>query len=162
MVVKEYGLNMQITQFSDYAFRLLIFVAELPAGRLTTIQEVADSFHISRHHLVKVAQRLAALQMIQTTRGKAGGICLEPKALELTVREILEKTETNLNLVECFNRKENKCPIAGHCELQSILLKATRAFLTVLQEYTLSDLVQNRHSAARKQILKMVKSAAER
>ncbi|MCV5804370.1 Rrf2 family transcriptional regulator, partial [Escherichia coli] len=67
---------MQLTSFTDYALRTLIYLASLPKDELTNIIEVTDLFGVSRNHMVKVINRLGQLGYVHTVRGKNGGIRL--------------------------------------------------------------------------------------
>ena len=67
---------MQLTLFTDYALRTLVFLALQPEKQLSTITEVADRFTISRNHVVKIVHQLGMKGYIETIRGKHGGIRL--------------------------------------------------------------------------------------
>lgn len=49
---------MQLTLFTDYALRTLVYLALQPEKQLSTITEVADRFTISRNHVVKIVHQL--------------------------------------------------------------------------------------------------------
>jgi Rrf2 family nitric oxide-sensitive transcriptional repressor len=130
---------MQLTQFTDFSLRVLIFLARLPDPGQATISEIAEFHQISRNHLVKVVNNLAGHGFIQTLRGKGGGLRLGRPAHTIGVGEVVRVTETNMDLVECFNAKTNQCCIIKGCALKSQLYEARRAFMLVLDQYTLSD-----------------------
>lgn len=130
---------MQLTQFTDLSLRLLIYLARLPEPGMATIQEIAEYHQISRNHLVKVANSLANQGFIMTTRGKGGGIQLARPAYTIGVGEVVRRTELNMNLVECFDAPTNQCRLIRNCFLKATLYEAQRAFMTVLDKYTLAD-----------------------
>ncbi len=130
---------MQLTQYTDYSLRVLIYLARLPEPGMATITEIADYHRISRNHLVKVVNNLANTGFILTTRGKGGGMRLSRPAHTIGLGEVVRLTETNMNLVECFDTKANQCCIARGCFLKTALYEARRAFMTVLDKYTLAD-----------------------
>ncbi|CAG0999449.1 HTH-type transcriptional repressor NsrR [Gammaproteobacteria bacterium] len=130
---------MQLTQFTDYSLRVLIYLARLPESGQATISEIADYHKISRNHLVKVVNKLATEGFILTIRGKGGGLKLGRPAHTIGVGEVVRVTETNMDLVECFNMKSNQCCIAKACVLKAQLYEARRAFMMVLDKYTLAD-----------------------
>ncbi|MDO9422793.1 MAG: Rrf2 family transcriptional regulator [Methylobacter sp.] len=130
---------MQLTQFTDLSLRLLIYLARLPEPGMATIAEIAEYYQISRNHLVKVANSLANQGFITTTRGKGGGIQLARPANTIGVGEIVRKTEVNMNLVECFDAPNNQCRLIRNCFLKATLYEAQRAFMTVLDKYTLAE-----------------------
>ena len=133
---------MQLTKYSDYSLRALIYLG-LNDHRRCTIREIADAYGISENHLMKLIHQLGQEGFITTTRGKNGGLQLAMPADEINLGEVFRATEGNFNLVECFARREhNTCPIAGPCALTPVLEEALDAFLGVLDRHTLADLLK--------------------
>ena len=64
---------MQLTQFTDYGLRSLMYLA-VHSGKRCSVREIAEHYRISRNHLVKVIHRLAQLEYITSSKGKGGGI----------------------------------------------------------------------------------------
>ncbi|ENY72459.1 Rrf2 family transcriptional regulator [Aeromonas diversa] len=131
---------MQLTRFTDYALRTLTFLAVQPEDRLSTITEVADTFAISRNHVVKIVHQLGLKGYIETVRGKHGGIRLGRSAVSINLRDVVVDMENILCPAYC---KSDNCRLAGGCRVQGILRKAMNAFLDVLGEYTLADAVRD-------------------
>ncbi len=133
---------MQLTLYTDYSLRVLIYLGMRPQHQ-ATITEVADSYKVSRNHLVKVVHNLSNMGYIKTTRGRGGGMLLAYKPEEINIGEVIQKTEPNFNMVECFDKENNTCPIAPGCALIKALKVAKSSFLDVLNQYTLADVVAN-------------------
>lgn len=133
---------MQLTQFTDYALRALIYIAV--KDKRATISEISNAYTISENHLVKIIHRLAKENIIKTIRGKNGGICLAVPAEQINLKEVICLLEPHLNLVECFDVKKANCRIIPVCKLKHILNTAKQQFLAVLEDYTLADLVNNK------------------
>ena len=132
---------MQLTKYSDYSLRALIYLG-LNEHRRCTIREISGAYGISENHLMKLIHQLGQEGFITTTRGKNGGLQLARPADEINLGEVFRATEGNFNLVECFaGREGNTCPIAGPCLLTGILEEALQAFLEVLDRHTLADLL---------------------
>lgn len=132
---------MQLTTHTDYALRLLIFLA-LPGQKTpATVQEIALSYGISVHHVAKVAQTLVQLGYVNSLRGRGGGLVLAQEAEAINVGTLVRETE-NLKLLECFG-PGSSCPIDPACLLKNILGKAQEAFLAELDRHTLLELVGN-------------------
>jgi Rrf2 family nitric oxide-sensitive transcriptional repressor len=134
---------MHITQFSDYSLRLVLYLACHP-HRLVSVEEIGQAYGISRHHLVKVVQTLTDLELIESQRGRGGGMRLAKAPSQINVGWLLRQTEPHFNLVECFDADKNTCPILPACGLKSALTRAQRAFLSVLDEYTVGDFLKQR------------------
>jgi Rrf2 family nitric oxide-sensitive transcriptional repressor len=130
---------MQLTQFTDYSLRVLIYLARLPAPGQATITEIAEFHNISRNHLVKVVNKLANQGFLLTIRGKGGGLKLARPAHTIVIGEVVRQTEPNMDLVECFNPKANQCRINQGCALKAQLYEARRAFMAVMDSYTLAE-----------------------
>ncbi|ALP53172.1 hypothetical protein Tel_08390 [Candidatus Tenderia electrophaga] len=133
---------MQLTLYTDYSLRVLIYLGMRPEQQ-ATITEIADSYGVSRNHLVKVVHNLANLGYIKTTRGRGGGMLLAYRPEQINIGEVVKKTEPNFDLVECFDKENNTCPIAPGCALIKALKAARSSFLEVLNQYTLADVVAN-------------------
>ncbi len=147
---------MQLTTFTDYAFRLLIYLA-LDPERTATITEVSDYFGVSRHHMVKVVHRLGQGGFITTTRGKGGGLKLARKPADLKLGEVIRWMEPSLSLVECQHQgKEGRCRAAPSCRLNGILDRAMAAFLATLDRHSLADAIPpNGNSMARQDVISL-------
>ena len=126
---------MRLTTFSDYTLRVLMYLALRP-NRFVTIAEVAAAFRISSNHLMKVVQHLAAEGHILTLRGQHGGLRLARPAAEISVGGVVRTTEPDMALAPCPD-----CVIQPGCVLASILDQALTAFMTVLDQRTVADLV---------------------
>lgn len=138
---------MQLTQYTDYALRTLLYLAVTEEN--ATITEIADRYNISRNHLVKVVHNLGKLGYITTIRGRQGGLRLARTPESIRLGEVVRKTEPNFHLVECFDRVNDRCVITPGCQLKGVLGKAFKAFSDVLDEYTLADLTANKKELAR-------------
>lgn len=129
---------MQLTQYTDYSYRVLIFLAQRRSG-LTTVSEIAEFYGISRNHLVKVIHNLASKGFISTTRGRHGGMTLSHAPADINLGEVARQTEPNFDIAECFDKVHNHCVISPDCALKNMLNQARTAFLDTLSQYTLAD-----------------------
>jgi len=131
------AVPMQLTRFSDYALRVLMY-AHGAGDRLVTIEEIAGSYRISRAHLMKVVNVLTRAGYLTSVRGRTGGLKLARPAEEIRLGEVVRLTEPNMALVECF-ASESQCIITGCCRLPAVLNAALDAFLSTLDRHTLAD-----------------------
>jgi Rrf2 family nitric oxide-sensitive transcriptional repressor len=130
---------MQLTQKTEYALRILIYLSLQEKQKLSNISEISDCFSLSRNHIVKIVHELGKLNFIKTTRGKGGGLQLNHESKEILLGEVVRKMESNLEIVDC---QKPACPIVPICRLKGILHQARDAFLSQLDLYTLDDLKQ--------------------
>lgn len=134
---------MRMTLHTDYALRMLIYLATRPEG-VCTVNDVAEAYQLPRNHLLKVAQTLRDLGFVETTRGRAGGIRLAKSPEAIGVGALVRATEEEFSLAECMQAQGRPCAISPACNLKGMLHEALAAFLAVLDKYTLADLVENR------------------
>lgn len=134
---------MQLTAYTDYSLRVLIFLA-VHAADLATIDEIAEAYGISRSHLTKVVHQLGVAGYVETVRGRGGGLRLAREPERIRVGEVVRQTEGNMVLVECFDPDASRCRIEPACGLRGVVQEALEAFLRTLDGYTLADLVGRR------------------
>ncbi len=139
---------MKLTNYSDYALRILIYLG-LKREKLSTITEISDCYRISRNHVVKIVHRLGQLGYVDTLRGKNGGIRLAHAPEKINIGEVIRHTETSMDIVECFSN-QNSCIIGCSCVLRTAISEALSAFMAVLDDYTLADLMAPRRQLSRK------------
>ncbi|WP_258112461.1 Rrf2 family transcriptional regulator [Alicyclobacillus sp. SP_1] len=137
---------MNLTRFSDYSLRILLYVALQPDNELSNIESISRVYRISNHHLVKVVHELGKLGYLKTVRGRSGGIRLAKPPEEICIGEVIRHTEDNWNLVECFDEENGFCILNPMCRLKGVFSEALRAYLEVLDKYTLADMIVNRQA----------------
>ena len=133
---------MQITSYTDYALRVLIYLA-MSQDRHATITEIADFFKISRNHLVKVVHQLGSKGFVKTMRGKGGGFSLQRPPELISIGEVVRSMETHFNWVECFDPALQRCRLLPNCGLKHLLARAGDAYLQVLDAATLADVLSS-------------------
>lgn len=132
---------MKLTVFSDYTLRVLMYLAN-ERDRLATIPEIAAAYEVSENHLMKVVHQLARAGIVESVRGKGGGIRLAREPGEIRLGQVIRSSEGNSPIVECLADAPVRCKIAPACRLSAILVSSFEAFYSKLDEYTLADLVQ--------------------
>jgi Rrf2 family transcriptional regulator, nitric oxide-sensitive transcriptional repressor len=130
---------VELTFYTDYSLRVLVYLGVRP-NRLCLISEIARDYGISRNHLVKVVHGLARGGFVHTYRGRGGGVTLGRKSAEIRIGDVVRHTEGPIRAVECF-RDRNACVITPACTLPAVLNEAFAGFLSVLDRYTLADLL---------------------
>ncbi|MGF1684395.1 nitric oxide-sensing transcriptional repressor NsrR [Photobacterium minamisatsumaniensis] len=130
---------MQLTSFTDYGLRALIYLATLPEGELTSITKVTEVYGVSRNHMVKIINKLGQLGYVDTVRGKNGGIRLGMPAERIVIGDVVRAIEP-LQIVNC---SEDFCHITPACRLKEVLFSARQAFLAELDQHTLSSLIDD-------------------
>ena len=132
---------MRLTRQTNYAIRILMYCAAND-GRLSRIPEIAASYSVSELFLFKILQPLVEHKLVETVRGRNGGVRLGRPAAEITLFDVVRVTEDNFAMAECFENDEADCPLIDSCMLNEALRKALGAFFEVLQSYSIADLTR--------------------
>lgn len=143
---------MRITKHTDYALRVLIFLAVNPEQRLAT-QSIADAFGISSNHLQKVVRALGQLGHVTLHRGASGGIELNAQPADISIGSVVRELEGREGLIECFQEETNTCIISPVCDLKGALHEALEAFYSSLDSTTLEDLVRGKRAKRLRAVL---------
>lgn len=130
---------MRVTSFTDYGFRMLMCMASQP-GRAVSTAEMARLFGLSRHHLAKIMQKLAAGGVVVTKRGGGGGARLAHAPENIRLGDVARVLGEGRALVDCLSNAGSDCTLVGQCRLQSRLRAAEEAFLADLDRSTLADI----------------------
>ena len=131
---------MRLTDYTDYALRVLMHLGTHP-GQTITIREIAAVHGISHNHLSKIVSHLGALGILRTLRGRAGGIQLARAPAQIMLGAVIRQTEPDFQMVECFSEGANNCVLSGRCRLKRLLAEATGAYLDLLDHVPLSALL---------------------
>ena len=130
---------MQLTSFTDYGLRALIYMASLPDDQMTNISQVTEVYGVSRNHMVKIINQLSRAGLVTAVRGKNGGIKLGKPAQTIRIGDVVRELEP-LSLVNCDSYF---CHITPACRLKHVLHTAVEHFLDELNQYTLADMVKD-------------------
>lgn len=130
---------MQLTRYTDYGLRTLIYLSVLPSGRSASIDEVSEVFGLSRNHVNKIVHHLGREGLIITQRGKGGGMRIGRDPAEINLGDVVRRLENNLEVVNCD--QPDRCVLLPGCHLKTVLADAMTAFLRELDQYVLADLV---------------------
>jgi Rrf2 family iron-responsive transcriptional regulator len=134
---------MRLTRQTNYAIRILMYCAAND-GRLSRIPEIAAAYTVSELFLFKILQPLVEAKLVETVRGRNGGVRLGRAAAEITLFDVVRVTEESFAMAECFENDAADCPLIDSCALNAALRKALGAFFDVLESYTIEDLVKER------------------
>lgn len=132
---------MRLSAYSDYSLRVLMHTALRRPDRVT-VDEVAETFGISRHHLVKIVHDLGRNGYLQTQRGIGGGFTLRRQPETIRLGDIVRLGEETETVIECKDNQDQPCRLRPACRLKGVLDEAAGAFFAVLDGYTLADLVK--------------------
>lgn len=129
---------MQINRQTDYGLRILLYLALKPKGELTNIDEVSEVYGISRNNINKLVHQLGKAEVLATKRGKGGGFYLNQAPEDINLGKMVRLLENSLEVIDC---NTPVCRIRPACRVKSVLNEATHAFMKVLEQYSLQDML---------------------
>ena len=136
---------MRLTRQSNYAIRTLIYCA-VNEPKLSRVADIARAHAISELFLFKLIKPLVENGLIETVRGRRGGIKLGRPAEDITLLDTIRLTEESFSMAECFEDGDIACPLADSCDVNAALREALGAFFDVLESHTIADLAAKRRS----------------
>jgi Rrf2 family nitric oxide-sensitive transcriptional repressor len=131
---------VHLSKFTDYSLRVMIYLAAKP-DELSTIDEISNKHDLSKEHLRKIVYNLAQNGLIESRRGRSGGLRLAYSASDIKIGTIVRVAEDGFCLADCFRADGGTCRISGCCQLNDMFHEALNAFLAVLDKYTLADIL---------------------
>ena len=131
---------MYLSKFTDYSFRILMYLGNNP-DKLSTVDELASILGLSTHHVKKIVYKLSKNNYILSLKGRNGGIKLGMDPKDINLGNLLEITEDNLDILECFSIENNTCSLNNCCKLKPIINDALESFKLELSKYTLDDIL---------------------
>lgn len=131
---------MRLAEYTDYTLRVLMYCAS-NLDRLVTIAEIAEIHDVSKNHLMKIVNDLARQGLLETTRGRGGGVRLLKAPADIRIGEVVRTAESDFRLVECFDASTNTCNLTSTCRLKRLLDSALKAYFRELEGATLADIV---------------------
>ena len=132
---------MRLAEYTDYTLRVLMYCAARPQ-QLVTISELAERHGVSRNHLMKIVTDLGRQGVLETTRGRGGGLRLLKDPARIRVGDVVRASETDFRLVECFDPSTNQCTLTPSCRLKGLFGAALGAYFKQLDSMTLADIVE--------------------
>ena len=139
---------MRLSDYTDYTLRVLMYCAQ-HRDRLVTIAEMADVYGVSKNHLMKIVSDLARQGLLETTRGRGGGLRLLKAPADIRVGDVVRGAETDFRLVECFDPSSDTCTLTPSCRLKNVLASALKAYFAELDAMTLADIARPGPTPAR-------------
>jgi Rrf2 family nitric oxide-sensitive transcriptional repressor len=135
---------MRLLASTDIALRVLMLLGRQEPGQNVNVEQIASQLGgLSRNHLHKIVQDLAALGILRTVRGGGGGVSLAKALDDVRLGALVRTLEADQAIVECF-REDGGCVLDSGCRLRAMLRKARECFYESLDRHTLADCAAGR------------------
>jgi Rrf2 family transcriptional regulator, nitric oxide-sensitive transcriptional repressor len=138
--IPKLEIGVRLLASTDIALRVLMLLAREPSDRHLSVDTLSRELGgLSRNHLHKIVQDLAALGIARTVRGAGGGVLLAARPAEVRLGTLVRQLEADQALVECFRSDGGACVLTPACRLRGMLRGARDSFYESLDQYTLAD-----------------------
>lgn len=127
---------MQLTRYTDLGLRILMRLAAVDDSTATT-RSVADQMAVSYTHAAKVVSRMQALGLVETRRGRTGGLQITETGRHYSAGRLARELEGPDEVIDCEGLE---CPLRHACRLRGLLREAQEAFFAVLDPWTIDEL----------------------
>lgn len=134
---------MQLNQGTDYAFRVILYLAALPEGMIANSQTIAEEQNIPAGFLQKVMRALTQGEVIKSYRGIDGGFALAKPAEKISLLDIITIMEGPIDLQRCLKDHEacsRQC--APKCSVHEALAVIQKDFIQSLGKVNFAELVK--------------------
>jgi len=137
--MKRTNSSMQLTRAADYAVRVMIHLATLPAHERASLPALAAATRTPESFLSKVLQALSRAGLITSLRGQAGGFEILPSGRRASMRQVIEAIDGPIHLNVCLI-SERACGRARGCPAHHVWVEAQRAMLDVLSRAVIAEM----------------------
>ncbi|MFG2310915.1 RrF2 family transcriptional regulator [Streptomyces sp. NPDC048566] len=131
---------MRLTKSTDLALRVVMSLAVIGEEE-STIAKIADAMQVPYSHLAKVAAQLQRLGLVESRRGRGGGLRITAAGLRASVGGLVRRLEGEGDVVDCEGA--TPCPLNSSCRLRGALRRAQEAFYASLDPLTVEDLTRS-------------------
>lgn len=138
---------MKLSKRGEYALRSLINlgIAAKVGRSLVRVTELATAEDLPVKFLEQVMQQLREAGIVESERGKHGGYRLAKPASQIPIGEIVRLIDGPLAPIGCVSQTAYapcNCPDEAHCGLRMLMLDVRNAIASILDRYTLADVVE--------------------
>lgn len=131
---------MRMTAFEDVSLRALMLLNATGGAEPLATRAIAEAVGTPYNHVSKAVLKLRELGLIESTRGRAGGVQLSEAGRNATIGSVLRALDTRKDLPECEGGTAGPCPLISHCALRVALRRAREAFYRELDVVLVSSL----------------------
>ena len=87
---------MKITQESDYAIKIVLYLSKLDKGEIANAREISEAEKMSMKFALKILRRLCKVKLVESFRGIKGGYKLKKSADDISLRSVIEVIQGDL------------------------------------------------------------------
>jgi len=130
---------MQLNNTSQYAIRILNYIANNDKKLLFSAKEISDVLNIPYKFLTKIMTDLVKADFILSVRGREGGYKLAKLATEITIMDILNQFNEFIHQDQCV-LGIGLCDGKNKCSMHDQWVKPKELMQKMFEETTLDNL----------------------
>lgn len=131
---------MHLSKTSKYAIKLLTYMATQDA-KMFKSKELCDTLDIPYKYLSAIITNLSKAEIIESSKGRNGGITFTKKLDDITLYDIITITESS-SIYECIMGFE-ECSEDDKCLLHDTWKNPKEGVINDFLSQTLADIKQN-------------------
>ncbi len=136
---------MKLSTRSRYGIRAMLALAtHLGADPMMT-KDIAEKQNLPGTYLEQLMLILRKSGLVNATRGAKGGYVLARSATDITIAQVVEALEGNIDIADCAD-VPSCCLDANACALKDLFTRANRALFDVFDGITLRQLAEDQKS----------------
>jgi len=141
---------VQLSKGFDYAVRCMVHLALQPENQGSDLKAISAAQSVPPSYLAKIMRSLVRGGLVTSTLGRGGGYVLRRDPSEITLLQIYELMEGEINFMNCMHN-EKSCSLSSLCPQRPVWGRLQSAVVGVFQETTLQDLVPRPFAALSKE-----------
>ncbi|HOT23565.1 MAG TPA: Rrf2 family transcriptional regulator [Thermoleophilia bacterium] len=131
-------MGLQLTRGGEYAIRAMVYLAQMPEGRIAALHEIGHAQDIPESFLAKILQSLVHAGLAESRRGARGGFALARPARDITLRAVIEAVDGPVALNVCVLFPED-CDRSSRCSVHDVWVEAQERMMSVLDGVTIES-----------------------
>ena len=133
---------MKITQETDYAFRILLFLGNLGVGKKVDAKTISEAEGVTLRFTLKILRKLTIGKFVISFRGVNGGYALDKEPKEINMKSVVETIEGPIFFNKCLDESAN-CNLgrSSTCKLHKTFGSIQSTIITDLEKRTLKDIL---------------------
>jgi Rrf2 family protein len=132
-----------LTKKGKYGLKALVYLAQLPAGQLAFVNDIAVGNNIPKKFLDAILGELRNAGFVYSRKGKTGGYTLARPPYEIQVGHVVRVLDGPLAPIPCASKTRyqpcDDCDEAT-CQIRHMMLDVRNAIADVLDKTSLAQL----------------------
>ncbi len=131
---------VRVTKLTDYGIALMARLANEHGGNQLTAQDLSEAMGIPLPTVRKLLKTLARDDLLESTRGAAGGYKLARTAEEISMMDMVTSLEGPVAMTECSADRDCDCSLQEICGMKENWSFINEQFKNTLKNFSLAQM----------------------